>query len=153
MQIIFPSQLYHAFDEESNLNELVVMYYSYTDEEYGEMDSYLMFEYDEKEVKYTFYDTKENADLYGILAYWNKCDGMIFDGEEYPSTMEDILKRGNTRLQSNRCKGIDIGCYDEQVDNLKYPLKLVSASYKGTYETCDMRSYGDPNQGFYKTYW
>jgi hypothetical protein len=103
-----------------------------------------VFEYD---------DTKENADLYGILAYWNKCEGMIFDGDEYPSTMEDILKRGKTRLQNNRCKGIDIGCYDKDIDKLKYPLKLVSASYKGTYEECDMRSYGDPEQGFCKTYW
>lgn len=104
---------------------------------------------------YVFYndDTKENADLYGILAYWNKCEGMIFDGDEYPSTMKDILERGKTCLQNNRCKGIDIGCYDKQVDELKYPLKLVSASYKGTYEECDMRSYGDPEQGFYKTYW
>jgi hypothetical protein len=103
-----------------------------------------VFEYD---------DTKEVADLYGILAYWNKCDGMIFDGEEYPSTMEDILKRGKTRLQSNRRKGIDIGCYDKDIDKLKYPLKLVSASYKGTYEECEGRSYGDPYQGFCKTYW
>lgn len=98
-------------------------------------------------------DTKETADLYGILAYWNKCDGMIFDGEEYPSSMEDILKRGNTCLQVNRCKGINIGCYDEQVDELKYPLKLVSIEYEGTYEECDMRSYGDPEQGFRRTYW
>jgi hypothetical protein len=104
---------------------------------------------------YVFYydDTKENADLYGILAYWNKCEGMIFDGDEYPSTMEDILERGRTCDQNNRCKGIDIGCYDKEVDKLKYPLKLVSASYKGTYEECEMRSYGDPNQGFWKTYW
>lgn len=98
-------------------------------------------------------DTRENADLYGILAYWNKCEGMIFDGDEYPSTMKDILERGRTRDQDNRCKGIDIGCYDKQVDKLKYPLKLVSASYKGTYEECEMRSYSDPNQGFYKTDW
>lgn len=103
-----------------------------------------VFEYD---------DTKENADLYGILAYWNKCEGMIFDSEEYPSTMEDILKYGNTCLQHNRCKGIEIGCYDEQIDRLKYPLKLVSISYNGTYEECDMKSYGDPEQGFYPTYW
>lgn len=102
---------------------------------------------------YVFYDTDHEADLYGILAYWNKCDGMIYDGDEYPSTMQDILERGNTCLQSNRCKGIDIGCYDSQIDRLKYPLKLVSASYKGTYEECDMRSYGDPEQGFGKTYW
>lgn len=102
---------------------------------------------------YVFHGTDKEADLYGILAYWNKCDGMIYDGEEYPSTMKDILERGKTLLQSNRCKGIDIGCYDEQIDKLKYPLKLVSASYKGTYEGCDMRSYSDPEQGFYKTYW
>ena len=102
---------------------------------------------------YVFYDTDHKADLYGILAYWNKCDGMIFDGDEYPTTMKDILERGNTCLQNNRCKGIKIGCYDEQIDKLKYPLKLVSASYKGTYEECDGRSYGDPEQGFYKTYW
>ena len=103
-----------------------------------------VFEYD---------DTKENADLYGILAYWNKCEGMIYDGDEYPSTMKDILERGKTCLQSNRCNGIHIGCYDEQVDSLKYPLKLVSASYKGTYEECIGRSYSDPEQGFHKTYW
>ena len=60
-----------------------------------------VFEYD---------DTKENADLYGILAYWNKCEGMIFDGDEYPSTMQDILERGHTCYQENRCKGINIGC-------------------------------------------
>ena len=67
--------------------------------------------------------------------------------------MQDILERGHTRNQNNRCKGIDIGCYDVQVDKLRYPLKLVSASYKGTYEECERRSYSDPNQGFYKTYW
>ena len=100
-----------------------------------------------------FYGTDHEADLYGILAYWNKCEGMVFDGEEYPSTMEDILKRGKTRLQGNRCNGIAIGCYNEDIDKLKYPLKLVSASYKGTYEECERRSYGDLDQGFYKKYW
>lgn len=113
-------------------------------------------------IKDTYYDygyvfhedeEKENADLYGILAYWNKCEGMIFDGEEYPATMKDILERGRTCEQSNRCKGIGIGCYKQDIDKLKYPLKLVSASYKGTYEECNMRSYGDPEQGFVKTYW
>lgn len=102
---------------------------------------------------FEYADNHKIADLYGILAYWNKCENMEFDGDEYPSTMEDILKRGNTCLQNNRCKGIEIGCYDEQIDKLKYPLKLVSASYKGTYEECNMRSYGDPAQGFFKTYW
>ena len=99
--------------------------------------------------KVFYYDeTKEEADLYGILAYWNKCDGMIYDGNEYPSTMKDILNRGKTCLQNNRRKGIYL-----QKSELKYPLKLVSVSYKGTYEECDMVSVNDPNQGFGKSYW
>lgn len=102
---------------------------------------------------YVFHGTDHEADLYGILAYWNHCEGMEYDGDTYPETMEDILTRGKTHLQNNRCKGIDIGCYDKQVDALEYPLKLVSASYKGTYEECAGRSYGDPEQGFRKTYW
>lgn len=108
--------------------------------------------YDYGEV-FAYDDNRKTADLYGILAYWNKCSGMIYDGEGYPSTMEDILERGNTTLQANRHKGIDIGCYDWQIDRLKYPLKLVSASYQGTYEECEGVSYGDPEQGFHKTYW
>lgn len=102
---------------------------------------------------YVFYGEENQADLYGILAYWNKCEGMIYDGNEYPSTMKDILERGDTCRQENRCKGIDIGCYKKDIDELKYPLKLVSASYKGTYEECEGVSYSDPNQGFFKTYW
>lgn len=41
----------------------------------------------------------------------------------------------------------------EDIDKLKYPLKLVSFSFKGTYEDCEGRSYNDPNQGLLKTYW
>ena len=47
----------------------------------------------------------------------------------------------------NRNIGIDIGCYDDQIDKLKYPLKLVSVSFKGSYEDLDNPSYRDPNQG------
>lgn len=102
---------------------------------------------------YVFYDSDNPADLYGILAYWNKCEGMIYDGDEYPSTMRDILERGHTCNDTNRGKGVAIGCYDWNIAKLKYPLKLVSVSYKGTYEECPFRSYGDPYQGFFKTYW
>ena len=94
-----------------------------------------------------------NNDLYGILAYWNGCEELKFIGDKKPEHMIDILSYGQTNLQTNRCMGIDIGCYDYQVNKLKYPLKLVSASYNGTYEDCKMRSYSDPDQGFYKTYW
>ena len=96
------------------------------------------------------------ADLYGVLAYWNVpelTETIKSLSDENIPDMLKILKYGDTSKQETRCKGIDIGCYDEQVDELKYPLKLVSASYTETYENCDMRSYGDPEQGFYKTYW
>ena len=102
---------------------------------------------------YVFYNTDREADLYGILAYWNKCEGMEYDGDTYPSTMKDIIERGKTSLQKNRCKGIDIGCWNKDIMALKYPLKLVSLSYNGTYEDCKGRSYGDPNQGFYEETW
>ena len=97
------------------------------------------------------------ADLYGVLAYWNNpikfADLRNSYGTKDMPEMMRIICFGETLNQGNRCEGIEIGCYDEQVDKLVYPLKLVSASYKGTYEECDGRSYGDPNQGFYKTYW
>ena len=100
-----------------------------------------------------YYGTEKEADLYGILAYWNGCKDMDYEGDKYPTTMSDILERGKTWVQKNRVKGIDIGVYDEDVDKLEYPLKLVSTSYNGTYEECEMRSYVDPEQGFIKTYW
>lgn len=99
--------------------------------------------------------TENEADLYGILAYWNGCEGMDYSYEcgHYPKTMEEIIKYGNTCKQSNRCKGICIGCDDKDIDKLKFPLKLVSASYNRAYEECEGRSYRDPEQGFVKTYW
>lgn len=103
-----------------------------------------VFEYD---------STRPNADLYGILAYWNKCKGMQYQGDTYPATIQEILELGDTCSDNNRTKGIYIGCHKEDIDKLKYPLKLVSVSFKGTYEDCEGRSYNDPNQGLLKTYW
>ena len=47
----------------------------------------------------------------------------------------------------NRNIGRVIGDNDEKIDKLKYPLKLVSVSFRGSYEDLDKPSYGDPNQG------
>lgn len=95
-------------------------------------------------------------DLYGLLAWWNKENKgftLNYSSPTEPTNTLDFLKFGETHSDENRGKGIDIGCYNYQIDNSKYPLKLVSVSYKGTYEDCKGRSYGDPNQGFFKAYW
>lgn len=105
-----------------------------------------------------------DIDLCGILAWWNKPEKLDFlvpydvpdnDLEEAeqrrPKTMYDILLRGC--CDDNRFVGIDIGGNSTKVDRLRYPLKLVSASYRKTYEQCPGRSYDDPNQGFFKAYW
>lgn len=91
-------------------------------------------------------------DLYGILAYWNYCDGVVWagkdDGVERPKDMLDILRYGKTSNQTNRGKGIFMAKED-----IFFPLKLVSAGYEKTYEECSGFSYDDPNQGFFKGYW
>lgn len=90
---------------------------------------------------------KENGepkyDMYELLAFWNKAKGLKYNGE-FP-----LMKEIDEFTDHNRGLGIDIGCYDEDVLKLKYPLKLVSCSYKGTYEDLKTRSFKDPNQGFF----
>jgi hypothetical protein len=97
---------------------------------------------------YGYLGTKENGepkyDMYELLAFWNKVEGLRFDGDEYP-----LMKEIDHHTDHNRNKGIDIGCYDDDILNLKYPLKLVSTSFKGTYEDLDTCSLGDPDQGFF----
>lgn len=102
-------------------------------------------------------DIEVIGDLYGILAYWNMKQALWLPLRQRLNDNRPLMLQiwidGNTCEDKTRCMGIDIGCYDHQVDALEYPLKLVSASYKGTYEDCDMVSYNDPEQGFFKTYW
>lgn len=99
---------------------------------------------------------KNNYDMYELLAFWNKDmpykDATVGDYVMYEGECP-LLKTKDIYTEHNRSIGIDIGCYDDQIDRLKYPLKLVSASYKETYEDCEFRSYGDPNQGFGKISW
>lgn len=94
-------------------------------------------------------------DMYELLAFWNSDmsykDGTVRDYLQYDGEFP-LMKEVDRFTDNNRCIGIDIGCYDYQIDKLKYPLKLVSASYNGTYEECEGKSYGDPDQGFYETY-
>jgi len=88
-------------------------------------------------------DGEPKYDMYEILAFWNKAGDLKYDGE-FP-LMKEIDKYTN----HNRGLGIDIGCYDKDILKLKYPLKLVSASFDGTYEDLETCSLGDPDQGFF----
>jgi len=97
---------------------------------------------------YGYLGTKEDGepkyDMYELQAFWNKPDLVVYHGDEFP-----LMKEIDNLTDVNRCLGIDIGCYDEDILKLKYPLKLVSASFKGTYEDLETCSLGDPDQGFY----
>lgn len=96
---------------------------------------------------YGYLGTKEDGspkyDIYELLAFWNKAEGLKYEGE-FP-----LMKEIDEHTDHNRGLGIDIGCYAEDILKLKYPLKLVSASFKGTYENLDNPSFGDPDQGFF----
>ena len=95
---------------------------------------------------YGYLGTKENGepkyDMYELQAFWNKVEGLKYEGE-FP-----LMKEIDELTNHNRCLGIDAGCYDEDILKLKYPLKLVSTSFKGTYEDLETCSLGDPDQGF-----
>ena len=96
---------------------------------------------------YGYLGTKEDHepkyDMYELLAFWNKLEGLKYEGE-FP-----LMKEIDKDTDHNRDLGIDVGCYDADILKLKYPLKLVSASFKGTYEDLDTCSFGDPDQGFF----
>lgn len=96
-------------------------------------------------------DGSPKYDIYELLAFWNASEKML-EVLQWPGKEEGepapMMKEIDEFTGRNRNEGIDIGCYDGQVDKLKYPPKLVSASYTGTYEECEGKSYSDPNQGF-----
>jgi hypothetical protein len=100
----------------------------------------------DKYQNYGYLGTKGNGepkyDMYELLAFWNKAEGLEYDGE-FP-----FMKEIDQYTDENRRLGIDIGCHDKQILKLKYPLKLVSASFKGTYEDLKTCSLDDPDQGF-----
>lgn len=106
-------------------------------------------------------DGSPKYDMYELLAFWNSDMpyglGTVKDRLYYGDDMgEDItelpmMKEIDENTDKNRKIGISIGCYNDEIDKLKYPLKLVSPSFKGCYEDLSKPSYGDPNQGFGST--
>lgn len=117
----------------------------------------------EKYRGYGYLGQKENGrpkhDIYELLAIWN-FTGTSRHLRVIRTTVDDVvlidfdtldnLKEIDELTDKIRNIGIGIGCGDEDIDQLRYPLKLVSPSFKGTYEECEGRSYNDPNQGGWK---
>lgn len=99
-----------------------------------------------------------DTNIYHIIAFMNldaAVDGkplrdiLAYKGiDHFPHTIEEIVKYGCDA----RHYGIEIACYDADMNRLTFPLKLVSEKFKGTYEDCDSISFSDPNQGFFHTY-
>lgn len=103
-------------------------------------------------------DGSPKYDMYELLAFWNS--EMVYDSENlvkdkllYDKSKDNVpmMKEIDQYTDKNRSIGIDIGCYRDEIDKLKYPLKLVSSSFNGCYEDLSKPSYGDPNQGFRST--
>lgn len=101
-------------------------------------------------------DGSPKYDMYELLAFWNNTawwngkeracmvrNALQYDGDKFP-----YMKEIDDYTSHNRSIGIDIGCHNSEIDALKYPLKLVSPEFNGTYESCLGRSYSDPNQGW-----
>ena len=82
--------------------------------------------------------------MYELLAIWSSDD---IKGDLFGVDDDIKLKEIDKYTEHSRLLGISIGCYNEQINRFKYPLKLVSCSFKGTYEDLDTPSYGDQNQG------
>jgi len=89
-------------------------------------------------------DGSPKYDMYELLAFWNGVQEVKYDENTRPD-----MKVIDKYTDKNRNFGIDIGCYDEDIKLLKYPLKLVSISCDLTYEEVENPSLGDPDQGFF----
>ena len=86
-------------------------------------------------------------DIFEILAFWNhEMNEDIDFGLKWRGDFPNVKEVDDFTFE-NRQYGIDIGLYNKDIRKLKYPLKFVAASYKGTYEDCDGRSYLDPTGG------
>ena len=97
-------------------------------------------------------DGNPEYDMYELLAFWNTDFIIPFEGITVGEKLKyngdmPLMKEVDEYTNYNRNIGRVIGDNDEKIDKLKYPLKLVSASFKGNYEDIDKPSYADPNQG------
>ena len=107
-------------------------------------------------------DRTESVDVYEVLAFWNR-EEVMKDGKKIGKKLscddESFYKRyPNVTCYTSLNRSYGVVIYFEDLERrekgnghlLKYPLKLVSVSYNGTYEDLDTISEDDPSQGFEK---
>lgn len=108
-------------------------------------------------------DGEPKYDMYELLAFWNSHivksfeEKTIYDSLNWTGKYEGVpiplMKEIDEFTDKNRGYGIDIGCYDNQIKKLKFPLKLVSIKNKQSYEECEGISLGDSEQGWGSRPW
>ena len=93
-------------------------------------------------------------DIYELLAFWNTAnpqDTLLWPGKA-DGVPAPRLKEIDEFTDKNREVGIRIAGSDELMGNLRYPLKLVTPEFPGTYEMCPGFSRADPYDGWIQHY-
>jgi len=97
-----------------------------------------------------------SVDLYELIAMWNSAElvdvAVNLLGLDEEEARVKFMGGAFTRFARN--VGIRIGCYDDDMVRLQYPLRVVPIeNASASYETVGGVSVGDPNQGFYARAW
>lgn len=97
-----------------------------------------------------------SVDLYELIAMWNSAElvdvAVNLLGLDEGEARVKFMGGAFTRFARN--VGIRIGCYDDDMVRLQYPLRVVPAdNVSVSYETVGGISVVDPNQGFYARPW
>ena len=92
-----------------------------------------------------------NVDVYELLALWNSAElvDVAVNLLGYDEEEARVKFMGGAFTRFARNVGIRIGCYDDDMVRLQYPLRVVPIEdASASYETVGGVSVGDPNQGF-----
>lgn len=97
-----------------------------------------------------------DVDVYELVALWNSAElvdvAVNLLGLDEEEARVKFMGGAFTRFARN--VGIRIGCYDDDMVRLQYPLRVVPIENdSASYETVGGVSVGDPNQGFYARPW
>lgn len=96
------------------------------------------------------------VDVYELLALWNSAElrDALIGGAGFCEEEVNVKGVDGVWTPFARNVGIRVGCYDEDMLRLDWPLRIVPAEKGGaTYENVEGVSVGDPNQGFYARAW